>query len=74
MPLGRARSYLAEVVLALRAVHEAAGAVYRDLKSNNLVLAVDGHLRLTDFGFAKVRTISAIQHTNKLTRPSSTHR
>lgn len=28
--------------------------VYRDLKPENLLLAADGHLKITDFGFAKV--------------------
>ena len=28
--------------------------VHRDLKPENLLIASDGHLRLTDFGFAKI--------------------
>ena len=28
--------------------------VYRDLKPENLLVSVDGYLKLTDFGFAKV--------------------
>lgn len=27
--------------------------VYRDLKPENLLLDIDGHLKITDFGFAK---------------------
>ena len=48
-----ARYYLAQTVLALESVHEA-GAVYRDVKPENLLLTADGNLLLADMGFAKV--------------------
>ena len=44
--------YVAEITLALSHLHEGKIA-YRDLKPENLLIGSDGHLRLTDFGFAK---------------------
>lgn len=46
--------YAADVVLALRHVHSL-GVVHHDLKPDNLLVAADGHLRLADFGLARVR-------------------
>lgn len=48
----RALLYAAEITAALEALH-GVNIVYRDLKPENLLLDVDGHLRLTDFGLAK---------------------
>lgn len=48
-----AQFYAAEVALALEYLHER-NIIYRDLKPENLLLCHDGHLRLTDFGFAKL--------------------
>ena len=31
----------------------AVGVAYRDLKPENLLIGADGHLKITDFGFAK---------------------
>lgn len=45
--------YVAEIVLALEYLH-AYGIVYRDLKPENLLLDARGHIKLTDFGFAKL--------------------
>ena len=44
--------YIAEITLALEYLHLRDFA-YRDLKPENLLIASDGHLKITDFGFAK---------------------
>jgi serine/threonine protein kinase len=44
--------YITEIVCALDYLHSLKIA-YRDLKPENLLVAADGHLRITDFGFAK---------------------
>lgn len=46
------RFYASEIVLALEYLHEH-NIAYRDLKPENLLLDAAGHLKLTDFGFAK---------------------
>lgn len=47
-----ANFYAAEIILALEYLHSLS-IVYRDLKPENLLLDVNGHLKITDFGFAK---------------------
>lgn len=47
------RFYLAEIVLAVENLHER-GIIYRDLKPENILIDKDGHIKLIDFGFAKV--------------------
>jgi serine/threonine protein kinase len=44
--------YITELVLAIEHIHSL-GIAYRDLKPENLLVAADGHLKVTDFGFAK---------------------
>jgi len=51
-PLPTTRFYAAEVIAALAFLHEH-GVVYRDLKPENMLLTGEGHIKITDFGFAK---------------------
>ncbi|TPX61983.1 hypothetical protein SpCBS45565_g07122 [Spizellomyces sp. 'palustris'] len=48
-----ARFYASEVAMALSYLHSE-NIVYRDLKPENVLLDADGHIKLGDFGFAKV--------------------
>mmetsp|Transcript_7773 Transcript_7773/g.8564 ORF Transcript_7773/g.8564 Transcript_7773/m.8564 type:complete len:610 (+) Transcript_7773:194-2023(+) len=49
------RHYVAELVLILEYMHSK-DIIYRDLKPENILLDVGGHIKLTDFGFAKIVT------------------
>ncbi|KAK3036993.1 hypothetical protein RJ639_029982 [Escallonia herrerae] len=62
-----ARVYIAEVVLALEYLHSLR-VVHRDLKPDNLLIAHDGHLKLTDFGLSKVGLINS---TDDLSGPAA---
>jgi len=48
----RARFYIAELILALRHLHQY-DIVYRDLKPENILLDANGHIALCDFGLSK---------------------
>ncbi|XP_068658324.1 probable serine/threonine protein kinase IREH1 [Aristolochia californica] len=62
-----ARIYIAEVVLALEYLHSLR-VVHRDLKPDNLLIAHDGHIKLTDFGLSKVGLINS---TDDLSGPAA---
>ncbi|PVU88796.1 hypothetical protein BB561_005687 [Smittium simulii] len=47
-----AKFYASEVFLALKYLHSF-DIIYRDLKPENLLIGADGHIKLTDLGFAK---------------------
>ncbi|CAO3594579.1 unnamed protein product [Absidia cylindrospora] len=46
------RFYASEIVLAIEYLHSK-NIIYRDLKPENLLIDHQGHIKITDFGFAK---------------------
>lgn len=44
-----ARFYIAELVLALDAIHSL-GYIHRDVKPDNMLISSTGHVKLADFG------------------------
>ncbi|KAI3700172.1 hypothetical protein L2E82_44793 [Cichorium intybus] len=60
-------AYYSNMVIALEYLHSL-GIVHQDLKPDNILIAHDGHIKLTDFGLSKIGLINS---TDDLTRPDS---
>ncbi|KAL3229818.1 Serine/threonine-protein kinase RIM15 [Nakaseomyces bracarensis] len=46
------KQYLCEIIVGVQDMHEN-GIIHHDLKPDNLLIDVDGHLKLTDFGLSR---------------------
>jgi serine/threonine protein kinase len=71
-----ARIYIAELVLALEYLHSLK-IVHRDLKPDNLLIAYNGHIKLTDFGLSKIglinNTIDLSGHESDVSPRTNSH-
>ena len=48
-----AKFYIAEIILAIESIHKI-DCIHRDIKPDNILIGKNGHIKLSDFGLAKV--------------------
>ncbi len=58
LSIRKAIDYAAEIAQGLAAAHEK-GVVHRDLKPENIVVTSEGHVKILDFGLARVRPVTS---------------
>lgn len=52
-PINIVKFYAAEILLGLKDLHDL-NIIYRDMKPENILLNRKGHIKLADFGLAKI--------------------
>ena len=61
-----AKIYAIQIILALRYLHMS-GIIHRDLKPDNILIAADGKLKLTDFGLSHIGVVDRQSTTGNQT-------
>jgi serine/threonine-protein kinase len=59
LPLANAVAIIVQVLQALDHAH-AHGVIHRDIKPGNVILLADGQVKVTDFGIARLETVSGL--------------
>ena len=59
-----AKFYIAEIILAIESIHKM-DCIHRDIKPDNILIDKDGHIKLSDFGLAKVSDSLFNPNSNK---------
>ena len=67
-----AKFYIAEVILAIESIHKL-DCIHRYIKPDNILIDKDGHIKLSDFGLAKVSE-SLYDPNKKDNKPKLTHK
>jgi serine/threonine-protein kinase len=62
MPVGRILDIVSQVALGLAYAHEH-GIVHRDVKPSNIMVSSEGHVKITDFGIARMESASVRTQT-----------